>query len=263
VGAYNAAFSVGSAAGILSGIFFQGAAEWRIFFIISGILSLVMATLFGLIVSSGTAETGEKSKEKHEKSRYYEGLTPILSLSAAISSIAEALIGQEFVYYSVAYLHLGVVLAGITVASFMGLGFAGGLAWSYFFTSKGLRFRLYTLTIFIESIMFFVIPFARTLISIFVLISVVGILTSAGLSMLYSVVIFSSNEHNINVNLSFNNFTQKLISFASPTLFIVFGTVFNFSISWDIFGVSGLLLVLMLFARVKTAGQTYLSEMKI
>ena len=125
-GAYNAAFGVGSGTGILSGTLFAYPVGWMHLLIIDGVLgvllglAILMLSLKIPIIHPISAPIREKTVNFFSERIYF------LTISAAISTIAEAVIGQEFVYYSSIQYGLKTVYAAIIVASFMLTGLAGG-----------------------------------------------------------------------------------------------------------------------------------------
>ncbi len=177
--------------------------------------------------------------------RFFSSRIYFISISAAISTIAEAVIGQEFVYYSSIQYSLKTVYAAIIVASFMLTGLAGGTLMIRNIHRSLHQIRYYSILILVEIFLFFLMPFAFSFVSALVLISIMGILTSACLSITYSLVIESVKGSDPSLYLGLNNFLQKIISFSTPALFIFIGTIYSFQLSWYILGITGFILFLI------------------
>ena len=248
-GAYNAVFGVGSGTGILIGIFFTSPTGWIHLLIIDGILGMFLGLAI-LMLSMRIHSIPAISTPIREKTvNFFTKKVYFLSISAAISTIAEAVIGQEFVYYSLIQFHLSTYYAAMIVASFMLTGLAGGTVMVRNITGPVSRIRYYSILILAEIILFFLMPFALSFWPALLIISIMGVLTSACLSITYSLVIESVKGDDSSMYLGLNNFLQKVISFSTPALFIFIGITYSFQLSWDILGITGFILFLIFILK--------------
>ena len=248
-GLYNASFGVGSGIGILLGIVFSSRSGWENLLIIDGSLGIGLALIM-YITSIKVANVPQFTDKLPVKAkRFFSSRIYFISISAAISTIAEAVIGQEFVYYSSIQYSLKTVYAAIIVASFMLTGLAGGTLMIRNIHRSLHQIRYYSILILVEIFLFFLMPFAFSFVSALVLISIMGILTSACLSITYSLVIESVKGSDPSLYLGLNNFLQKIISFSTPALFIFIGTIYSFQLSWYILGITGFILFLIYIVK--------------
>ena len=240
VGLYNAAFSIGSAFGIVFFTFTDATLGWRITFLVAGLLALASVPIMAIsargIATSPAPRINDGYRISDSVKRVWR-----FSLSAAIAVLAEAIIGQVFILYSERHVQLGGYLSGTIVTAFMLVGFIGGIIWGKYFRPSGTRNAMFVSTASILSATFFLIPFLKTFASLLAIISMDGVLTAAILSMTYSRVIESAaGTEKIGLALGLNNFLQKVIAFGSPALFILIGVNYGYGISWVFFGVAGL-----------------------
>lgn len=248
-GTYNAAFGVGSGSGILLGILFSSPIGWMHILIIDGILGVLLGlAIFMLslrihIIPAFSAPIREKTVKFFSERIYF------LSISAAISTIAEAVIGQEFVYFSSIQFNLNTYFAAIIVASFMLTGLAGGTIMVRNITKSFSQIRYYSILILAEILLFFLMPFALSFWPALVIISIMGVLTSTCLSITYSLVIESVKDADSSMYLGLNNFLQKIISFSTPALFIFIGITYSFQLSWYILGITGFIMFLIFILK--------------
>ncbi len=244
VGLYNAAFSIGSALGIVLFTITDAILGWRTTFLISGSLALVSVPFLAISAMGITTSPVFRAGGSYGLSDSVMGVWRF-SLAAAIAVLSEAIIGQVFILYSESHAHLSGYLSGIIVTTYMLVGFAGGIIWGRYFMKSGNRNPMFISTVSVLSITFFMIPFLKTFSSLLVALSVDGILTAAILSMTYSRVIEgAASKQRVALALGFNNFLQKVIAFGSPALFIMIGVNYGYGISWDFFGVAGLVCLL-------------------
>lgn len=239
-GLYNTSFGVGSGAGILMGILFAYPHGWADLLALDGALGLVMSIIVYVSTMKISFKSNGTGNIRGSARRFFSGKVYFLSVSAAISTIAEAVIGQEFVYYSSIRFGLPEAYSAITVASFMLTGLAGGTILSRHFDNSRSSFRYYASLVVLESALFLVMPLAISFLTSLILISLMGILTSACLSILYSLVMKSGKREDSSMYLGLNNFIQKIVSFSTPALFIFLGTLYGFTFSWDILGIAGI-----------------------
>ena len=238
VGLYNAAFSIGSAFGIVFFTFTDATLGWRITFLVAGLLALASVPI--MAISARGIATSPRINDGYRISDSVKRVWRF-SLSAAIAVLAEAIIGQVFILYSERHVQLGGYLSGTIVTAFMLVGFIGGIIWGKYFRPSGTRNAMFVSTASILSATFFLIPFLKTFASLLAIISMDGVLTAAILSMTYSRVIESAaGTEKIGLALGLNNFLQKVIAFGSPALFILIGVNYGYGISWVFFGVAGL-----------------------
>ena len=240
VGLYNAAFSIGSAFGIVFFTFTDATLGWRTTFLVAGLLALVSVPIMTItargITTSHAPQINEGYRISDSARRVWR-----FSLAAAIAVLAEAIIGQVFILYSERHVHLGGYLSGAIVTAFMLVGFMGGIVWGKYFRRSGTRNSMFVSTVSLLSATFFLIPLLKTFASLLVIVSLDGVLTAAILSMTYSRVIESAaGTEKIGLALGLNNFLQKVIAFGSPALFILIGVNYGYGISWVFFGVAGL-----------------------
>ncbi|MEM0157544.1 MAG: MFS transporter [Thermoplasmataceae archaeon] len=244
VGLYNAAFSIGSALGIVFFTFTDATLGWRTTFLISGLLALASVPFLAISSMGINISSPSRAVRNYGISDSVRGVWRF-SLSAAIAVLSEAIIGQVFILYSERHVQINGYLSGITVTVYMLVGFVGGILWGRYFMKSGNRNAMFLSTVFILSVTFFLIPFLRTFTSLLAIVSLDGVLTAAILSMTYSRVIEGAASRNrVALALGFNNFLQKVIAFGSPALFIMIGVNYGYGISWDFFGVAGLVCLL-------------------
>jgi MFS family permease len=240
VGLYNAAFSIGSAFGIVFFTFTDATIGWRTTFLVAGLLALASVPIMAITAMSITTSHAPQINEGYRISDSARGVWRF-SLSAAIAVLAEAIIGQVFILYAERHAQLGGYLSGAIVTAFMLVGFMGGIIWGKYFRRSGTRNAMFVSTVSLLSATFFLIPLLKTFVSLLVIVSLDGVLTAAILSMTYSRVIESAaGTEKIGLALGLNNFLQKVIAFGSPALFILIGVNYGYGISWIFFGVAGL-----------------------
>ena len=240
VGLYNAAFSIGSAFGIVFFTFTDATIGWRTTFLVAGLLALASVPIMAITAMSITTSHAPQINEGYRISDSARGVWRF-SLSAAIAVLAEAIIGQVFILYAERHAQLGGYLSGAIVTAFMLVGFMGGIIWGKYFRRSGTRNSMFVSTVSLLSATFFLIPLLKTFASLLVIVSLDGVLTAAILSMTYSRVIESAaGTEKIGLALGLNNFLQKVIAFGSPALFILIGVNYGYGISWIFFGVAGL-----------------------
>ena len=115
----------------------------------------------------------------------------------------------------------------------------------YFGMSEHKTF-IYVFTAIIASLLFISIPFAGNVYMLTVIVWIIGALTVAVLTMLYYMVMSIDHDNrNRSFSLGFNNFMQKIIAVVSPALFVYIALNINYSYSWYILGISGLILVFL------------------
>ena len=240
VGLYNAAFSIGSAFGIVFFTFTDATLGWRTTFLVAGLLALASVPIMAITARGITTSHAPQINQGYRISDSVRRVWRF-SLAAAIAVLAEAIIGQVFILYSERHVQLGGYLSGAIVTAFMLVGFMGGIIWGKYFRRSGTRNAMFVSTVSLLSATFFLIPLLKTFASLLVIVSLDGVLTAAILSMTYSRVIESAaGTEKIGLALGLNNFLQKVIAFGSPALFILIGVNYGYGISWIFFGVAGL-----------------------
>ncbi|WMT51035.1 MAG: MFS transporter [Ferroplasma sp.] len=245
-GIYNALFGIGSGIGITGWIIIDSITGWRISMFISGILALaVIPFMFRFTESNGTVYKSRDVPVTFKKiiMNKYRWM---LGFSAGIGALSETVIGQMFVYYSEKTKIMSPLDSGITVSIYFIMGIFGGYLYGRHFGMSHHKTFIYVFTAIVTSLLFISIPAVSNLYILTGVVWIIGALTVALLTMLYyTVMSIDRNSRSMSFSLGFNNFMQKIIAVASPALFVYIALNANYSYSWYILGISGLILVFL------------------
>ena len=145
--------------------------------------------------------------------------------------------------------------AGITVSVYFIMGIFGGYLYGRYFGMSDHKTFIYVFTAIVTSILFISIPVTGNLYILTGIIWIIGALTAALLTMIYYTVMSTDrNSRSMSFSLGFNNFMQKIIAVVSPALFVYIALNINYSYSWYILGMSGLILVFLYPGLYKILG---------
>ena len=245
-GMYNALFGIGSGIGITGWIYLDSVTGWGNSMFISGILALAVIPFMFMI--SQKLHKGYNSGEFsiNYKNIIWNRYRWMLGFSAGIGALSETVIGQMFVYYSEKTHIMSPLNSGITVSIYFIMGLFGGYVYGKYFGMSEHKTFIYVFTAIIASLLFISIPFAGNVYILTVIVWIIGALTVAVLTMLYYMVMSIDHDNrNRSFSLGFNNFMQKIIAVVSPALFVYIALNINYSYSWYILGISGLILVFL------------------
>ncbi|MEM0140334.1 MAG: MFS transporter [Ferroplasma sp.] len=245
IGLYNAAFGAGSGTGILGWTFLDSYLGYEISMLISGIIALAMIPGMLFIKSSSifkdaNINSGEIIKIVSEKRRW------MLGLSVGIAALAEAIVGQLFIYYAEIDGIIGAYAAGLTVAVFFLSGIIGGIIWGRLMMRMDNHFLLFMSSGIISSLCFLMIAFVYKPYLLILIVIIMGIFSAGLLSIAYNMIFsISKNNSMLSFSLGFNNFIQKTIAIASPVVFIYIAVQYNYKYAWFIFGLIALAFLLL------------------
>ena len=170
----------------------------------------------------------------------------MLGFSAGIGALSETIIGQMFVYYSEKTHIMSQLDSGVTVSVYFIMGIFGGYLYGRYFGISSHKTFVYVSTAVVTSLLFISIPLIGNLYILTGIIWIIGALTVAVLTMLYYIVLsIEENSRGTSFSLGFNNFMQKIIAVASPALFVYIALNINYSYSWYILGISGVIMVFL------------------
>lgn len=238
-------FGIGSGIGITGWIFLDSFTGWRISMFIAGALALAVIPF--MLLSMEKTTTGNKVdlpvnfwKIISNKYRW------MLGFSAGIGALSETIIGQMFVYYSEKTHIMSQLDSGVTVSVYFIMGIFGGYLYGKYFGISSHKTFVYVSTAIVTSLLFISIPLIGNLYILTGIIWIIGALTVAVLTMLYYIVLsIEKNNRGTSFSLGFNNFMQKIIAVASPALFVYIALNINYSYSWYILGISGMIMVFL------------------
>lgn len=245
-GMYNALFGIGSGIGITGWIYLDSVTGWRNSMFISGILALAVIPFMSMISEKLHKEYNYGGFSINYKNIICNKYRWMLGFSAGIGALSETVIGQMFVYYSEKTHIMSPLDSGITVSMYFIMGLFGGYIYGKYFGLSKHKTYIYVFTAIITSLLFISIPFAGNVYILTAIVWIIGALTVAVLTMLYYMVMSIDHDNrNRSFSLGFNNFMQKIIAVVSPALFVYIALNINYSYSWYILGISGLILVFL------------------
>jgi len=246
VGIYNSMFNVGAALTLMSFVFLDQDFGWRLSFIVTGGLNLV--AMAWLAMGRYRTQSFQLSEEPHKglldliRNRYIFGL----SISALVASIAESILGQFLVFYLESFLHYLPAEAGALNSLYWIIGIFGGFVIGYYYQTARNRRIPYVAAASSLALLIVAIPYAHSIFIMAAILSSLGFLVNAVLSILYFLILSSAgNASESSLYLGYNNFLQKTVSSAFPFLFMEFGKLAGLSASWILIGVSGLALLIL------------------
>jgi len=248
VGIYNGAFNLGGGIGAFGWVFVDYAVGWRLSLVIGGFLAVIIAIEnFVVLRDLKEPKVGTSGLGKRLSIILRNKYLWIISIGTITVIFSETIIGQFIIYFSENSLKLSPSDAGFIDGLFLIIGFVGGVIGGHIFSNTKHRMSYSYFILGVTGFMFMLIPFARSFIFLAAVITILGLVTVSGFSILYTIAAeIIEDKAMVSFSLSFVNFIQLVIGSLSPFLFAFIAYNFNYTTAWIILGVMGLLMIPLL-----------------
>ncbi len=261
VGLYNGAFNLGGGIGAFGWVFVDNLFGWRLSLIFGGLLAVVIA-IENLIVLSDLREprVGKSGFGSKIFSVVKNKYLWIVSIGTIVVIFSETIVGQFIIFYSEKKLGFNPGGAGLIDGIFLIIGFVGGIIGGHIFSKTQHRLIFSYFILSLTGIMFITISFARTFILLATVITILGLVTVSGFSILYTIAAeIIEDKAMVSFSLSFVNFIQLVIGSVVPFLFTDLAYYVSYRYAWTILGMTGLIAIPLLIATRHFFNRSYLN----
>ncbi len=250
VGIYNGAFNLGGGVGAFGWVFVDSAVGWRLSLVMGGLLAVFIA-IENIVVLRDLKEpkVSTSGLKKRLLLIVKNKFLWIISIGTIVVIFSETIIGQFIIYFSENSLKLSPGNAGFIDGLFLIIGFVGGVIGGHIFSNTRHRMAYSFFILGITGFMFTIIPFAKSFILLATVITILGLVTVSGFSILYTIAAeIIEDKAMVSFSLSFVNFIQLVIGSISPFFFADIAYYFNYTLAWIILGAIGLLMIPLLIS---------------
>ena len=248
VNVFNGVFSLGAGAGLAGWAILDIVIGWRIAFLVSGLITISFSLIYYFSLRGVHEEKPARSPSNIMKSVLTNRVVWILGMAGSAAIISENVAAAFIVYYlekALGILPSPAALAGTLILAF---GFAGGIVGGLVagrYISTRLFFYLTTVAV---SILMISIAFIRNIVEIYVIVSLIGMLTAPIISSSYVLITGSlRGREEITSSMSVVNGIQQIPGSVWPYAFTLVVSFFSFGAAWMFIGVSSLALLTLGF----------------
>jgi len=245
---YNGSFNIGAGLGVIIWAILDLHMGWRNAFTVAGIVTLLVAFLyiFGLRGTREFTDTGRNLLSNISRLIRSKPIW-ILSIAAMSTMIAEIVVGQLSIYYLRDHFQFSEMDAMTADSLFLLVGFVGGILGAALTKRYGLGVRYFAMINIVLSVLVFPFAVLNSVVGIYIISIVLGLLTVQGFSLLYVIIgTMQQNKTLLAFSLALVNFIQQLFGSIWPTVFGFIHNISNYFTAWIFLGFVGLVFIPLL-----------------